>query len=78
MISELGPVLPLPPSQSSQSFLRNPIFLSSTTASALPDDVLLEVFNLYVDSAVEYEAPDAWHSLIHVCQIWRCVVFAFA
>jgi len=65
--------------------LRNPIFLPRistektyrrVTVSALPDDVLLEIFDLYVDSAAEYEAPDAWHSLIHVCQRWRCVVFA--
>jgi hypothetical protein len=39
----------------------------------LPDDVLLEVFDAYVDDA-RYE--DAWHGLVHVCQRWRCLVFA--
>jgi len=29
------------------------------TFGALPDDVVLHIFNLYVDAAVEYEAPDA-------------------
>jgi F-box-like len=44
---------------------------------AIPDDVLLEIFNLFVD---DYEAhsptEDAWHMLAHTCQRWRDLVFA--
>ena len=39
----------------------------------LPDDVLLEIFKFYVDQDCH---EDAWHTLIHVCQRWRYVVFA--
>ena len=55
------------------------------TISVLPDDVLLEIFNLHVTrpqsySYVSREGPklyeDAWHTLVHVCQKWRSVVFS--
>ena len=55
------------------------------TISVLPDDVLLEIFNSYVTrpqsySYVSREGPklyeDAWHTLVHVCQRWRSVVFS--
>jgi hypothetical protein len=42
-----------------------------TLIDVLPDDVLLEIFDLYVD-----EDPKAWQSLVHVCRRWRCLVFA--
>ena len=42
-----------------------------TPIDGFPDDVLLEIFNLYVD-----ESPEAWQSLVHVCRRWRCLVFA--
>ena len=39
----------------------------------LPDVALLELFEFYVD---ELEARiEAWHTLVHVCQKWRNVVF---
>jgi hypothetical protein len=42
----------------------------------LPDDVLLEIFDFCV---YKYQSTkqdiEAWHSLVHVCQRWRCVVF---
>ena len=42
----------------------------------LPDDVLLEIFDLYVvDLSMGGPRPD-WHTLVHVCHRWRCVVFA--
>jgi len=42
------------------------------TIGALPDDVLLEIFDFYlVESYL-----DAWHTLVHVCRRWRYVVFA--
>jgi len=39
----------------------------------LPDDVLLEMFDSYIGELREIEA---WQSLVHVCQRWRCLVFA--
>ena len=52
----------------------------------LPDDILLDIFDLYVDKAPgEDEHPfkdlstkkeiESWQSLVHVCRRWRCVVF---
>jgi hypothetical protein len=42
------------------------------TIVSLPDDALLEIFSFYVNDAQE----EGWHTLVHVCQKWRCVVFA--
>jgi hypothetical protein len=45
----------------------------------LPDDVLLDIFNFYVDVSQSYggrKAIEAWRSLIRVCQRWRSLVFA--
>ena len=48
-----------------------------TPIDMLPDDILLEIFEFYVD-----EAPDdtkrgieAWQKLVHVCRLWRNTVF---
>ena len=41
--------------------------------SMLPNDILLNIFNFYVNST---RRTDAWHTLIHVCHRWREVVFA--
>ena len=41
----------------------------------LPGDVLLENFDLYVDQAPKDDEIEAWHTLVHVCQKWRNVVF---
>jgi hypothetical protein len=38
---------------------------------ALPDDVLLDIFDFYVSNAGVQE----WQSLVHVCRRWRSVVF---
>ena len=56
------------------------------TIAALPDDVLLEIFEFYLDLDSDdkdtwllefglYE-EDAWHTLVHVCSTWRRLVFA--
>ena len=37
----------------------------------LPDVVLLEIFDFYVDEA----RIEAWHRLVHVCRKWRIVTF---
>src|ERR1700723_3747710 len=43
------------------------------TIDVLPDDVLLEIFDCYVDKG-PFEL-NAWHSLGHVSRKWRWVVF---
>ena len=37
----------------------------------LPDDVLLAIFDLYLDEAW----IEAWQLLVHVCRRWRSVIF---
>ena len=48
--------------------------------TALPDDVLLEVFGFCVDVNDENDddglRQDRWLTLVHVCRQWRCIVFA--
>jgi hypothetical protein len=39
----------------------------------LPDEVLLEIFDFWNDSATDIEE---WHILVHVCQRWRQIAFA--
>jgi hypothetical protein len=48
------------------------------TIHALPENVLLEIFKFYVDEASDFDdfPEDGWHTLVHVCQRWRFVVFA--
>jgi hypothetical protein len=51
------------------------------TFGALPDDVLLETFELYLgkDDTIGYDYNhnyDGWQTLVHVCRRWRCIVFA--
>jgi F-box-like len=43
----------------------------------LPDDVLLEIFDFYVDMRSSYEGKtrvEEWQSLVHVCRRWRSLV----
>ncbi|KAI9509702.1 hypothetical protein F5148DRAFT_1374945 [Russula earlei] len=45
-----------------------------STIDTLPDDALVEIFHFYVnDWNIE---TNGWHTLVHVCQRWRCIVFA--
>ena len=39
----------------------------------LPDDVLLEIFDFYVDEDIG--TIQEWITLAHVCRRWRSVVF---
>ncbi|KAF8268541.1 hypothetical protein EI94DRAFT_1829469, partial [Lactarius quietus] len=41
------------------------------TIEVLPDDALLIVFHFY-----QMSSPSHWHRLAHVCQTWRCTIFA--
>jgi len=47
------------------------------TINTLPDDVLLEIFDLYRADFMNYVGLTCmWHRLAHVCRRWRHVVFA--
>jgi hypothetical protein len=57
------------------------------TINILPDDVLLEIFSYVAipqdDSFEDVEVSkgptvyeNGWHTLVHVCKRWRCIVFA--
>ena len=53
------------------------------TIDALPENVLLEIFEFYLgkreddpDGIVYHHIYDGWQRLIHVCHRWRCIVFA--
>ena len=39
----------------------------------LPDDVLLQIFDFYMDATIWREHE--WESLVHVCRRWRTLVF---
>lgn len=43
-----------------------------------PDDILIEIFDLYLADATSYFVYDsqAWHRLVCVCRRWRYVIFA--
>ncbi|KAI0290802.1 hypothetical protein BC826DRAFT_970264 [Russula brevipes] len=47
------------------------LFRGRRQIDILPDDVLLEIFNVYTN-----ENPHGWPTLVHVCRRWRSVVFA--
>ena len=40
----------------------------------LPEEVLLEVFDFYVDPTRRYDRVEAWCTLVHVCRKWRNIV----
>ena len=42
---------------------------------SLPDVALLDIFEFYMDEALDEDQNEAWHTLVHVCRNWRIVVF---
>ena len=52
---------------------RSSIGQAIVTIDILPDDVLLEIFTVYLGTDIQVEK---WHGLIHVCRRWRHIVFA--
>ncbi|KAI0279651.1 hypothetical protein BGY98DRAFT_1144284 [Russula aff. rugulosa BPL654] len=40
----------------------------------LPEEVLLELFDFYVDPTRRYDGVEAWCTLVHVCRKWRNIV----
>ncbi|KAI0292180.1 hypothetical protein BC826DRAFT_454737 [Russula brevipes] len=61
-----------------QEEFNGPRGLCQATIDKLPDDVLLEIFDFYLDNKnLDWRRNvDEWHTLVHVCQRWRNVVFA--
>jgi hypothetical protein len=45
-----------------------------TTIDILPEDVLLDIFDHYVDPTRKYDKLEAWCTLVHVCRKWRNIV----
>jgi hypothetical protein len=52
--------------------------VGQATIDKLPDDVLLDIFDFYLDNKKLHwhRNVDEWHTLVHVCRRWRNVVFA--
>jgi len=50
----------------------------ATTIKSLPDDVLLEIFDIYRLDEVPptSDLPWEWHTLAHVCKSWRDIIFS--
>ena len=44
------------------------------TIDVLPDVALLEIFDFCLDEDLEVD----WHTLVHVCQTWRNIIFGSA
>ena len=47
--------------------------IGKVTIKMLPDEILLEIFELYIAEHVDEEG---WEMLVHVCQRWQYVTFA--
>jgi hypothetical protein len=50
----------------------------ATAIDMLPDDVLLEIFDLYRKGHYNHPLPSPvweWHILVHVCRRWRQIIF---
>ncbi|KAI0292174.1 hypothetical protein BC826DRAFT_1105663 [Russula brevipes] len=65
-----------------QEEFNGPRGLCQATIDKLPDDVLIEIFDFYLDKKNIVwprdwdRSVDEWHTLVHVCKKWRNVVFA--
>src|SRR5216684_6619136 len=46
---------------------------SRSTIDVLPNEVLLEIFEFYVDKFWR-NRPEPWHLLVHVCRRWRIII----
>ncbi|KAI9513156.1 hypothetical protein F5148DRAFT_1372491 [Russula earlei] len=46
------------------------------TIRTLPDEVLVQIFYFYANDKRIGTVTSEWHTLVHVCQRWRYVVFA--
>ncbi|KAI0302782.1 hypothetical protein BC826DRAFT_432624 [Russula brevipes] len=62
----------------SQEELDGPRGLCQATIDKLPDEVLLDIFDVYLNviGPSIFEKTNRWHTLVHVCRRWRDLVFA--
>jgi hypothetical protein len=51
--------------------LLSDVIVAPATIDVLPDIALLDIFDFYLYE----EQIEAWHTLVHVCQKWRNVIF---
>ena len=47
------------------------------TIDIFSDDILLYIFNLYRQESKNVDDMWPWHALVHVCQRWRHIIFAW-
>jgi hypothetical protein len=80
MIKDVSPDDALP--RQRMSFTRSPAITADqcdtgrVTIDMLPEDALLVIFGSYLDDSESKTTPmNGWHTLVHVCQKWRNVVF---
>ncbi|KAI0283791.1 hypothetical protein BC826DRAFT_1190147 [Russula brevipes] len=57
---------------------QEPQSLCQARVDKLPDDVLLDIFAVYLNDGDVHriQSVDKWHTLVHVCRRWRVLVFA--
>ena len=48
--------------------------IGRVTIDVLPDDVLLEIFDWYLEEDPVIDELEEWHTLVHVCRKWRSLV----
>src|SRR5216684_921652 len=46
--------------------------VGQVTIDILPDDILLYIFNVYVNGS---HRTEVWHEIVHVCRRWRNLAF---
>ena len=52
-------------------------FVGHLTIDMLSDDILVYIFNLFRRESKNADGMWPWHALVHVCQRWRHVIFAW-
>jgi len=48
--------------------------IGQVTIAMLPEDVLLEIFDWYLEKNPDIDELEEWHTLVHVCRKWRGLV----
>jgi F-box-like len=44
--------------------------IGRVTIDILPDDVLLDIFDWYLEENPGIDELEEWHTLVHVCRKW--------
>ncbi|KAI0276748.1 hypothetical protein BGY98DRAFT_984119 [Russula aff. rugulosa BPL654] len=84
MTKDMPPDNALPRQRQRMAFMRSRVITADAcdtgrvTIDMLPEDALLVMFGFYLDdsdSKSKATSINGWHTLVHVCQKWRNVVF---